>query len=205
MKQVNTIDISTIIFHELVGDWSQTIHLCSYNDDIVFGDVVHGIVNESFKTAFDGDSARDSLREAYPGVHDWQQLFDDLMRYHGGWPVDWSVVHTPFTDLPQDYITEIKKAGKESLFDIPFRFNYDETVESISLSLQIPYAEILHRFKVAVLQRVDKSYKEVFESIKADLPEHMVSRIDEYMAKPKAEIRTIRFEDHEWIVFDIVI
>lgn len=116
MLQVNTIDITNIVFHELVGDWSQEIHLCSYNDDSVLADIVSKTANDVFARA--EKYAQENLNKMYPGVVDWQQLFDDLIALHKGWPEHYSNEHTPFKDLTGYHLANIKSAGREDLFEL---------------------------------------------------------------------------------------
>lgn len=106
-----------IILHELVGDWSQEISLCSYNDDWVLNSILAKTINNEFATATEGDYARKNLERMYPGITDWQSLFDDLLAKYKCWPSGWGS-YVPFNELPESYKDIIKQFKREDLYDL---------------------------------------------------------------------------------------
>jgi len=106
-----------IILHELVGDWSQEISLCSYNDDWVLNSILAKTINDEFATATEGDIARKNLERMYPGITDWQSLFDDLLAKYKCWPHGWGL-YAPFNELPENYARIIIQHGREDLYEL---------------------------------------------------------------------------------------
>lgn len=106
-----------IILHELVGDWSQEISLCSYNDDWVLNSILAKTINAEFAEATEGDTARKNLERMYPDITDWQSLFDDLLAKYKCWPSGWGS-YVPFNELPENYGRIIEQHGREDLYEL---------------------------------------------------------------------------------------
>lgn len=198
MPQVNTVDITKIVFHELVGDWSQEIHLCSYNERDVFDDVLYKHVNMRFLNASDGDAARERLIKAYPGVVDWQQLFDDLIALHKGWPEHHSRLHTPFKDLPEDHQKVIQNTGRQDLLDMEMPVCFEFYDETITITQLIP-DELIDGMIATILPLIrEKPVMEAYYGIKDQLPSDLQDRVTQ-LANSKFNLMGIEFDKEHYM------
>lgn len=177
MSQVNTIDITKIVFHELVGDWSQEIHLCSYNEKDVFKDVLYKDVNKRFLATVDKTVAADNLNKAYPGVVDWQLLFDDLIALHKGWPTHYTRLHTPFKDLSEDHQKVIQNMERQDLLDMVMPVCFESYQETVTITQLIP-DELIDGLIATVLPLIqNKPMMFVYYEIKDRLPNDLQDRV----------------------------
>ncbi len=73
--------------HELVGDLSESLLFCSYNEDHIREMWVNGTINERVKECESID--RTSLREYIPADGDIRSLMTFLLKQEKHWPVDY--------------------------------------------------------------------------------------------------------------------
>lgn len=198
MPQVNTVDITKIVFHELIGDWSQEIHLCSYNEESVFNDVLYKNVNEHFLNAFDGESVRENLIRMYPGVVDWQQLFDDLIALHKGWPEHHSRLHTSFKDLPESHQKVIQNTGRQDLLDMEMPVCFEPYNEIITITQLIP-DELIDGIIATVLPLIrEVPVMKAYYGIKDQLPSDLQDRVTQ-LVNSKFNLMGIEFDKEHYM------
>lgn len=198
MTQVNTIDITKIVFHQLVGDWSQEIHLCSYNESDVFDDILYKTANLSFLNAFGGDEARASLNKSYPGVVDWQQLFDDLIALHKGWPEHYSTLHTPFKDLPEYHQKVIQNTERQDLLDMEMPMCFEPYDEKVIITQLIP-DELIDGMIATVLPLMATApVMEAYHGISDQLPRNLQDRVNE-LIKSDFYLSNIGFDKEHYM------
>jgi hypothetical protein len=76
-----------MILHELVGDLSESLLFCSYNDDQIREMWVNGTINERLKECESID--RTSLHEYIPADGDIRSLMTFLLKQEKYWPGDY--------------------------------------------------------------------------------------------------------------------
>ncbi len=91
-----------MILHELVGDLSESLLFCSYNDDEIREMWVNGTINERVKECESVD--RTSLRDYIPADGDIRSLMTFLLKQEKHWPVDYqqSKLFDPTNLTPQE-------------------------------------------------------------------------------------------------------
>lgn len=98
----------------MVGNYSQEILYCSYNDDDVLSELLSGEMIESLKRADKSDL--DHLAGFGHNVETFYKDMMDLVTELRCWPDGW-YVWTPLKELDQKYLNIIKNNKREDLLD----------------------------------------------------------------------------------------
>lgn len=177
------VDIKSIIFHELIGEWSETVFQCSYNDHDVLEAILEKRLDEELALDCVSPRGRELLREHYPNVDNWQQLFEDLIQHHKGWPDGWSKVHTAFKNLNSWYHELIKRTGREDLLEltpIPYWYDFEECVK---IDLISSTQKMTDSWFVIMMEAMNSdNHLDIFNRLKPFISPETIKRVDELLA-----------------------
>jgi len=111
MKTIPDLDLE---FAALVGDLSEEINDCCYNDDSILCAALHGMLNEQL--AARDKRHRDYIARLYPDYPDLDARVIELIKLTGGWPMNFGEPVTPLKELPEKYYLEyFRSSGREDL------------------------------------------------------------------------------------------
>lgn len=111
MKTTPALDLE---FAALVGDLSEEINDCSYNDDSILCAALYGELNEQL--AARDKHHRNRIALLYPDHPDLSARIIELIQLTGGWPVNYGSPVTPLKELSeQHYLEYFRSAGREDL------------------------------------------------------------------------------------------